>query len=448
MTFSLTVKQQEAWSLLGGAPKHVMLAGGSRSGKTFVICRAIGMRAIASPRSRHAIFRFRFTAVKQSIVMDTWPKMMELCYPTVDYEINKTDFFARFQNDAQVWFGGLDDKDRTEKILGQEYATMAFNECSQIPLSSVNTALTRLAQKCYYDLGGQQKELRLKAYYDENPPSQAHWSYKQFVRKIEGESGKALIDPDAYALMYMNPKDNTQNLPADYLRELERLPVRMRQRFLEGRFADITAGALWSIESIDKNRVLENLPDMRRVVVAIDPSGSGDTENAGNDEIGIICAGMGLDGKAYVLEDATVKAGPQTWGRVAASVYDNHQADAMIAEKNFGGDMVRFVLKTAKPTASVKLVNASRGKVVRAEPISALTEDGKIRFAGNFPDLEEELTSMTTNGYMGEKSPNRADAFVWAMSELFPGIVKQRTDTPLTVHDLMPSTVAYPVHGN
>ena len=448
MSFSLTVKQRQAWDLLGSEAKHVMLAGGSRSGKTFITCRALAMRAIAANRSRHAIFRFRFTAVKQSIVMDTWPKMMELCYPSIDYDINKTDFFARFPNDAQVWFGGLDDKERTEKILGQEYASMFFNECSQIPLNSVNTALTRLAQKCEYEIGGQRKALRLKAYYDENPPSQAHWSYKQFVRKIEAESGKILMDPDAYALMYMNPVDNTDNLPADYLRELRRLPARMRQRFLEGKFADITAGALWTLESIDKNRILESLPDMQRVVVGIDPSGSGDVDNAGNDAIGIIVAGLGVDGRAYVLEDVTVKAGPKIWGGVAANAYDRHAADAMVAEKNFGGDMVRFVLKTAKPDASVKLVSASRGKVVRAEPISALTEDGKIRFAGNFPDLEEELTSMTTNGYMGEKSPNRADAFVWAMAELFPGIVRPvNSRVVLTAHDLMPSSAGYPVHS-
>jgi predicted phage terminase large subunit-like protein len=444
MSFSLTAKQQEAWSLLGSEAKHIMLAGGSRSGKTFITCRAIAMRAMAARRSRHAIFRFRFNAVKASIVMDTFPKMMELCFPSIKYDLNKTDWFAEYPNGSQVWFGGLDDKERTEKILGQEYATMFFNECSQIPLPSINTALTRLAQKCEYELSGETKDLRLKAFYDENPPSQAHWSYKQFVRKIEAESGKILLDPDAYALMYLNPVDNQQNLPADYLRELERMPVRMRERFLFGKFADITAGALWTIESIDNNRILEGLPDMQRVIVGIDPSGSGDTDNAGNDDIGIIVAGLGIDGKGYVLEDCTVKAGPKVWGSVAANAYDRHQADLMVAEQNFGGEMVRFVLKTAKANATVKVVNASRGKVVRAEPISALTENGNIRFAGRFPDLEEELTSMTTNGYMGEKSPNRADAFVWAMSELFPGMVKSRERRKLELSDMVSGSLGYP----
>lgn len=423
-SYKPSAAQTRAWSLLGGPAKHVMLAGGSRSGKTFIECRAIAMRAIAARNSRHAIFRFRFNAVKASIVMDTWPKMMELCYPTVEYSINKSDWFAEFPNRSQVWFGGLDDKERTEKVLGQEYATIMFNECSQIPMTSVNTALTRLAQVCEYTIEGENRILRLKAFYDENPPSQAHWSYKQFIRKIEPESGKPLIDQDAYALMYINPADNVENLPADYLRELERMPVRMRQRFLEGKFADITAGALWTIESIDQNRILDTLPDMQRVVVGVDPSGSGDTDNAGNDAIGIVVVGLGIDGRGYVLEDATVKTGPEKWGKVASTALERHDGDVIVAEKNFGGDMVRYVLKAAAPNVTVKMVTASRGKVVRAEPISALTEQGKIRFAGRFAELEDELTSMTTNGYLGENSPNRADAFVWAMAELFPGMTK------------------------
>ena len=244
------------------------------------------------------------------------------------------------------------------------------------------------------------------------------------MRKLEPESGKALIDPQDYDILYMNPADNQANLPPDYLRSLESMPVRMRQRFLEGKFADVTAGALWTAESIDQNRILDELPDMQRVVVGVDPSGSGDEDNAGNDDIGIIVAGLGMDGRGYVLEDATVKAGPKVWGNMAATALERHDGDLIVAEKNYGGDMVRFVLKTARPNATVKMVTASRGKVVRAEPISALTESGKIRFAGRFHDLEEELMGMTTNGYMGEKSPNRADAFVWAMSELFPGMVK------------------------
>ena len=172
-SFSLTAKQQQANALLGGSETNVMLFGGSRSGKTFLLTRATCARAIKAPKSRHAILRFRFNAVKNSIVMDTFPKVMSLCFPGVKYEINKTDWFATLPNKSEIWFGGLDDKERTEKILGMEFATIYLNECSQIPYGSVETALTRLAQKADQIIDGKSTQLKNKAYYDCNPPSRA-----------------------------------------------------------------------------------------------------------------------------------------------------------------------------------------------------------------------------------------------------------------------------------
>ena len=423
VSFSLTDRQQQAIALLGTDAKHILLEGGSRSGKTFLLIRAIVLRALAAKKSRHAVLRLHFNHVKASVVHDTFPKVMSLCFPEVPYKIDKTDWYAEFPNGSQIWFGGLDDKDRTEKILGQEYATIFLNEISQVPYSSRNLALTRLAQLCQYELGGETKILRLKMYYDCNPPSKSHWSYQVFHDFKDPDSKKPIENSHEYARLRLNPKDNQGNLPADYLKTLESLPVRMRKRFLEGEYAEVAPGALWTDEMIDKNRVYD-APDFLRVVVAVDPSGSGESDNAGNDEIGVCVAGLATDGRAYILEDLTLKAGPDRWGHVVADAFDRHQADRIVAETNFGGDMVRFVVNAAKPGVPFKKLTASRGKAVRAEPISALTEQGKIRFLGTFPALEDELCAFTTNGYMGERSPNRADAFVWAMSELFPGIVK------------------------
>lgn len=440
VSYRPTVIQKKAWALFGSALKHILLVGGSRSGKTFIAMRLIVTRAILAPNSRHVVLRFRFNHVKASVILDTLPKMMKLCFPDVTYEIDKTDWYMKLPNGSQIWFGGLDDKERTEKILGQEYATLFFNECSQIPLSSRNTAMTRLAQKCAAIVDGVSQPMRLLAIYDENPPSKAHWTYKMFVQKKEPDSGKPLSDPEVYGYMYMNPIDNIENLPADYLKELANLPLRVRQRFLEGKFADTTVGALWTDEMIDKYRSLETTPDLVKVVVGVDPSGSGDEDNAGNDEIGIVVGALGTDGRGYVLEDCTIKAGPAVWGNMSARAYERHLADLIIAEKNFGGEMVRHTIHTA-PGASnikVKLITASRGKCVRAEPVSSLTEQGKIRFSGYFPELEEELCGFTTQGYTGERSPNRADAFVWVMSELFPGIIREPKKKP-TVREWAPS---------
>ncbi len=424
-SFKPTKKQGEALRTIGSAV-YSMLFGGSRSGKTFIIVKAIVNRAVVC-KSRHAILRFRFNHVKASIVRDTFPKVMELCFPNTEYHIDKTDWFVKFSNGSEIWFGGLDDKERTEKILGQEHATIYLNESSQIPYSSYLLVKTRLAQVCKYMRDGVEKTLSLKLIADCNPPSQAHWSYKIFVKKTDPETGKPIPDPEDYVKLQMNPKDNEENLPKSYLKTLASMPTRMRIRFYEGKFADTTENALWNVETIDKWRVEEH-PDMQRILVSVDPSGSGDTDNADNDAIGITVGGIGTDGNGYLLEDLTVKAGPKTWGDIATNAYDRHAADLIIAETNYGGEMVKFVVRASKPGVPFKKITASRGKVVRAEPISSLTEQGKVRFAGTFPELEDELCSFTTNGYIGEKSPNRADSFVWLMSELFPRLTRQEKE--------------------
>jgi len=146
--FSWTPDQQEARKLLGGPSKHIMLRGGARSGKTFVLTDAIVTRALKCPETSHVVLRFRFNHLKFSIIFDTFPKVMTLRYPQVPYELNKSDWFVKFPNGSRILFAGLDDAERTEKILGQEHATIFFNECSQISYDARNKAVTRLAQKC------------------------------------------------------------------------------------------------------------------------------------------------------------------------------------------------------------------------------------------------------------------------------------------------------------
>lgn len=424
--FERTPKQRQALQMLAGPETHCMLYGGSRSGKTFQICDAIAARAIKAPGSRHAALRFRFNHIKASVVMDTWPKVMALCWPGVDYRIDKTDFYARLGNGSQVWFGGLDEKERVERILGQEYATVFLNECSQISYDARNTAMTRLAQNVTAQIDGrEERPLKLKMYYDCNPPSQAHWSYQVFELHRDPETKRMLPDPADYCSMQMNPKDNEANLPAGYIdKTLASLPHRLRRRFLEGLYADATPNALWEAADIDKWRVIDGgVPDLQRIVIAVDPSGASDADNAENDEIGIVVAALGTDGNAYVLEDLTVKAGPTTWGKVAVDAYERHGADCIVGESNFGGGMVEFVIHAARPRTPYKAVTASRGKVIRAEPVSVLAAQGKVRHVGEFRALEDELCAFTTFGYTGERSPNRADALVWAVSELFPALI-------------------------
>jgi predicted phage terminase large subunit-like protein len=271
-------------------------------------------------------------------------------------------------------------------------------------------------------------------YYDENPPDKGHWSYKLFKLKVDPESRNALPDPDAYDFMQLNPVDNQANLSPDYVQTLESLPARLRKRFLEGEFREASPNALFTDEMLDRWRVIDTaLPDMVRVVVAVDPSGADDEENQDNDEIGIVVAGLGTDGNAYVLEDITCKVGPSVWGKLAVNAYERHRADRIVAEINFGGAMVGAVIRSAGTRIPFRAVTASRGKAIRAEPVASLCEQGRVRMAGIFRNLEDELTAFTTHGYMGENSPNRADAFVWAISDLFPELTKPQEEAKQVV---------------
>jgi phage terminase large subunit-like protein len=428
MTFNFTAKQLKAQELLGSSATHILLDGGSRSGKTFLFVRAIVARALKAPGSRHAILRFRFNHVKTSVVHDTFPKVMQLAFPDVRYRIDKSDWYAPLPNDSEVWFGGLDDKERTEKILGKEYATILLNECSQIALSARDVAVTRLAQKVMCKIDGKPDTLLTRRmYYDCNPPPKSHWTYRMFHEKVNPETKRALEQPADYAFLQINPEDNLENLPPGYIDTLKSLSPRLQKRFLRGEYADATQNQLFPDEHIDKWRHLSGeLPDMVRIVVGVDPSGSGDVDNADNDEIGIAVGGLGADGNAYLLEDCSVKAGPATWGRVATSAYERHEANVVVGEVNYGGAMVAHVIQTARPRTPYKPITASRGKAVRAEPFSALYEAGKVRHVGNFIELEDELSGFSTAGYLGNGSPNRADAWIWVLAELFPGLVKKR----------------------
>jgi predicted phage terminase large subunit-like protein len=424
----LTPKQDEAGQLLAGPASNIMLRGGSRSGKTFVLIRAIIIRALKAPGGRHAIFRLRRNQVRTAIWQDTLPKVLSLCFAQLSVELNQADLIATLPNGSTIVLAGLDDKERVEKILGTEYSTLYFNEASQIPWKSIETARTRLAQN---------SGLKLKTYYDCNPPSKLHWSYQLFRAKLKPNTREPLSNPADYAELLMNPVDNLANLPTGYFEILGSLSELQRLRFERGEWASDVENALWNLEQFDAQRadlahdgvVYDGLPvSMRRVVVAVDPSGT--AGNGYGDCVGIIVAGLGTDGRCYVLEDASCRLSPEQWARRAVAAYHKHQADRIIGEANYGGAMVEAVIRTADPRVPYRAVHATRGKIVRAEPVAALYEKGRVSHAGTFPNLEDQLANMTSAGFVGEGSPDRADALVWAVTELglqpSRGVIVQR----------------------
>lgn len=214
-----------------------------------------------------------------------------------------------------------------------------------------------------------------------------------------------------------NPHISTDAL-ADISKDMTALAIRQE---INAEDIDEAPGALWRrrktligtqwVLGIEENRVFKT-PELIRVAVGVDPSGS-----STGDACGIIGAGIDRQKHHYTLEDNSIQGSPDTWAKEACKTYHKLKADVLVAEKNYGGEMVEKVIRDTDPSVNVKLVNASRGKAVRAEPVSALTERGQDHMVGEFPALEDELCLWT----QGDKSPNRLDAKVWADTELSEG---------------------------
>lgn len=193
--------------------------------------------------------------------------------------------------------------------------------------------------------------------------------------------------------------------------------TRIGRQELLGELLEDVEGALWTLERIDAGRV-QVPPDMQRIVVAVDPSGG---SGPNNDEQGIVVAGLGVDGGLYVLADRSCKLSPHGWASRAIAAYREFAADRVVAERNFGGEMVESTILQVDKTVPVKVITASRGKAQRAEPIAALYEHDPVRVhhVGAMPQLEDQLTTWTPQD---GTSPDRLDAMVWALTELTDGL--------------------------
>jgi phage terminase large subunit-like protein len=229
--------------------------------------------------------------------------------------------------------------------------------------------------------------------------------------------------------------DNKDNLASTTVKSLyERYGgTRLGRQELEGEILGDIPGALWTHDVIDKSRLLiEDEPIMDRIIVAVDPAAS---SHEGSDETGIVCVGLAKDNdghaKGYVLADKSLRGTPEEWARTAVTLYREREADLIVAEKNNGGEMVAAVIRAIDRSVPVKLVHASRGKHTRAEPISALYEQGRIHHVGTFDKLEDQMCEFSTDfsRTSSNGSPDRVDALVWGLQQLFDKITGRRRPT-------------------
>ena len=225
--FKPTAVQRKALALLKGGAKHILLFGGSRSGKTTVLVMAIIFRALMYAGSRHLICRYRAKDARSSVLRETLMPWLDNTIGKNGYTYLAHESMVTLFNGSEIWIGGLGDREQADKILGHEYNTIYFNEISQLSYAAVTTAYSRLAMRI--------KGCRNLFYYDCNPGSPLHWAYKVFVLKCQFLSGELLEKPELYQSMLLNPEDNRDNLPEDYISDiLDTLPEKQKARFRDG----------------------------------------------------------------------------------------------------------------------------------------------------------------------------------------------------------------------
>jgi PBSX family phage terminase large subunit len=246
--FTPTRVQREALTLIKSGAKHGLLFGGSRSGKTTVLVMAVLYRAVRFPASRHLICRLRAKDARSSVLRETLLPWLARTVGEGNYAFHAHDNFVTLWNGSEIWIGGLGDREQADKILGHEYNTIYFNEVSQLSYAAITVAYSRLAMKT--------PGCRNLFLYDCNPGSPLHWTYKVFIRKTEFATGAPLPKPELYASMLLNPSDNRDHLPEDYIADiLDTLPEKQRARFRDGLWVK-AEGVIY--EKFDEAMILED----------------------------------------------------------------------------------------------------------------------------------------------------------------------------------------------
>lgn len=262
------------------------------------------------------------------------------------------------------------------------------------------------------------------------PNAEATWNMLQFALRL-GEHPRQVMtttprptgllraimaDPQTVISRSVT-RDNAANLSRQFIQTVESryAGTRLGRQELLGEMIEERDDALWSRDQLDRLRLRE-VPNLARIIIAIDPPV---TEGEKADLCGIIAAGIGEDERAYVLHDKSLKGlAPLKWAAAAIDLYHHLGADRLVAEVNQGGDLVETVLRQIDKSIAIKKVRASRGKWLRAEPVAALYEQGRVSHVGALPELEDQMCDFGPGGLSGGQSPDRLDALVWALSEL------------------------------
>lgn len=387
-----------------------MITGGRGSGKSYGLGSSQCYQCNIKTTCGNTLYlRETLVSAHVSIIPEFWEKI-ELLGLENNFVKTKKEIIHRF-NGSQIYFRGI--KSASKRA-----------EANLKSVHNVSTVIIDEAQEVARD-DFQRIDLSVRSVTEHNrvilslnPTDKEHWIYKDFF-EAPGvpEDFNGIVGDTCY--IHTTYLDNLANLPPDFLRmanECKERDIEEYNNIWLGLWRGDTEGALWSAEMINPYRVQSIPADLERVVIAVDPAVTGSKES---DETGIVAVGrkrIKSEMHYFVLDDRSLRASPETWARAVVSAYNTYEADRVIAEVNNGGDLVETMIRAAAPRISFRAVRATRGKVLRAEPVAALYERGLVHHVGNFANLEYQMRNY--NGLEKSYSPDRLDALVWGLTAL------------------------------
>lgn len=390
--------------------RHCVITGGRGSGKSYGLGSSQCYQCNSKTTCGNTLYlRETLVSAHVSIIPEFWEKI-ELLGLENNFVKTKKEIIHRF-NGSQIYFRGIKSASkRAEAKLKSVHnvSTVIIDEAQEVAKDD----FTRI------DLSVRSVTEHNRIILSLNPTDKEHWIYKDFF-EVPGvpEDFNGIVGDTCY--IHTTYLDNLANLPPDFLRmanECKERDIEEYNNIWLGLWRGDTEGALWSADMIDPYRVQTIPADLERVVIAVDPAVTGAKDS---DETGIVAVGrkrIKSEMHYFVLDDRSLRASPETWARAVVSAYNTYEADRVVAEVNNGGDLVETMIRAAAPRISFRAVRATRGKVLRAEPVAALYERGLVHHVGNFANLEYQMRNY--NGQEKSYSPDRLDALVWGLTAL------------------------------
>jgi phage terminase large subunit-like protein len=378
--------------------RYFLITGGRGSGKSWTL--SLFLLNLTYEEGHVILFtRWTLTSAFISIIPEFIDKI-DLMNKAEDFEITQSEIINKVTG-SKILFKGIK--------TSQGTATANLKSIAGVTTFVLDESEEQQDEETFdrIDLSIRAKNKPNRVILVMNPSYKSHWIYNRFVKK----------QTDNCTYIHTTYLDNLRNLSQSFIDQAERTRTENLHRYNHlflGHWLEDAEGMLWTRQIIERLR-MATPPQLERIVVSVDPAASANLES---DETGIVVCAKDAKGNGYVLEDLSGKYSPSQWAAVAVKAFERWNADCIVAEKNMGGDMVESVLRSQKTTARIKLVNATKGKYVRAEPIYSLYEQNKIYHIGQFPILENQMITFDPDK---GKSPDRVDALVWGFTELLLG---------------------------